>query len=197
MGGFVEAVVGEGAVDFGGDGVKAVEDPAGFERGVLGEGPGLGALVVGRGLDGDLVAGVAGLVEVHEEEAGGVPDLVGEGSVAFGAGFAEGYVCARGGHAGQGEADGVGSEALDDVDGVDDVALGLGHLLAVGVADEAVDVDVFEGDCIGKLALAAVGHGDVEGEVAAQHDHAGYPEEEDVEAGDEESGWVEVGEVGC
>ncbi len=36
-GGFVEAVVGEGAVDFGGDGVEAGEDPAGFERGVVGE----------------------------------------------------------------------------------------------------------------------------------------------------------------
>ena len=34
VGGFVEAVVGEGAVDFGGDGVEAVEDPAGFEGGV-------------------------------------------------------------------------------------------------------------------------------------------------------------------
>ena len=34
VGGFVEAVVGEGAVDFGGDGVEAVEDPAGFEWGV-------------------------------------------------------------------------------------------------------------------------------------------------------------------
>ena len=84
---------------------------------------------------GHLVAGLFGSVDVHEEEAGGVPDLVGEGAVAFGAGFAEGDVGAGRGHAGEGEAHGVGAEALDDVDGVDDVALGLGHLLAVGVAD--------------------------------------------------------------
>ena len=32
VGGFVEAVVGEGAVDLGGDGAEAGEDPAGFER---------------------------------------------------------------------------------------------------------------------------------------------------------------------
>ncbi len=133
---------------------------------------------------GDFVAGFAGAVDVHEEEAGGVPDFVGEGAVAFGAGFAEGNVGARRGHGGEGEADGVGAEALDDVDGVDDVALGLGHLLAVGVADEAVDVDLFERDGVGELALAAVRHGDVLHEVAAEHDHAGYPEEEDVEAGD-------------
>ena len=32
--------------------------------------------------------------------------------------------------------------------------------------------------------------------MAAEHDHAGDPEEEDVEAGDEERGGVEGGEVG-
>src|SRR6266851_853049 len=109
------------------------------------------------------------------------------------AGFREGDVGAGGGHAGESETDGVGAEALDDVDEVDDVALGLGHLLAVGVADEAVDVDLFEGDSVREFAIAAVGHGDVEHEVAAEHDHAGDPEEEDVEAGDEEGGWVERG----
>ena len=33
-------------------------------------------------------------------------------------------------------------DAVDDIERVDDVALGLGHLLAVLVADEAGDVDV-------------------------------------------------------
>ena len=83
----------------------------------------------------------------------------------------------------------------DDLDGVDDVALGLGHLFAVGVADEGVDVHVFEWDRFRKRARAAVGHGDVEHEVAAEHDHARDPEEEDVEAGDELGGGVEGGEV--
>ena len=143
----------------------------------------------------DFDAGFAGAVEVHEEEAGGVPDFVGEGAVAFGAGFVEGDVGAGRGHAGEGEADGVGAVLGDDLDGVDDVALGLGHLLAVGVADEGVDVDVAEGDGVGERARAAVGHGDVEHEVAAEHDHARDPEEEDVEAGDELRGGVEGGEV--
>ena len=146
------------------------------------------------GGDGDV--GGAGAVDVHEEEAGGVPDLVGEGAVAFGAGFVEGDVGAGAGLGGEGEADGVRAVLGDDLDGVDDVALGLGHLLAVGVADEAVDVDVAEGDGVGGGARAAVGHANVFHEMAAEHDHAGDPEEEDVEAGDEELGWVEGGEAG-
>jgi hypothetical protein len=36
VGSFVEAVGGKGAVDFGGDGVEAGVDPAGFEGGVCG-----------------------------------------------------------------------------------------------------------------------------------------------------------------
>jgi hypothetical protein len=139
---------------------------------------------------------LAGAVKVHEEEAGGVPDFVGEGAVAFGAGFGEGDVGAGRGHAGEGEAHGVGAVFGDDLDGVDDVALGLGHLFAVGVADEGVDVYVAEGDGVGELARAAVGHGDVEREVDAEHDHARDPEEEDVEAGDELGGGIEGGEVG-
>ena len=59
-----------------------------------------------------------------------------------------------------------------------------------------MDVDLAEGDGVLQLALAAVGHGHVEHEVAAEHDHAGDPEEEDVEAGDEKLGWIEGGEVG-
>ena len=142
------------------------------------------------------VAGFGGAVYVHLEEAGGVPDFVGEGAVAFGAGLVEGDVGAGRGLRGQREADGVGAVLGDDLDGVDDVALGFGDLLAVGVADQGVDVDVAEGDGVGEGAFASVGHGYVEHEVAAEHDHAGDPEEEDVEAGDELLRGVEGGEVG-
>ena len=62
-------------------------------------------------------------------------------------------------------------DAVDDVERVDDVALGLGHLLAVLVADQAGDVDVAE---------RHVAH-----ELQSHHHHAGDPEEDDVEAGDQ------------
>ena len=67
-------------------------------------------------------------------------------------------------------------DAVDDVERVDDVALGLRHLLAVVVADEAVDVD------LAKRHLAR--------ELEAHHDHAGDPEEDDVEAGHQHRGRV-------
>ena len=54
---------------------------------------------------------------------------------------------------------------------IDDVALRLRHLGAGVVAHQRVDVDVVERDLL---------H-----EVEAHHHHAGDPEEDDVEAGDE------------
>jgi len=195
--GFIEAIVGEGAIDFDGDGVETVEDPASFEWRVFGESPRFCSVIelVGWSFNGDFVTCLAGAVEVHEEEAGRVPDLVGECAIAFGAGFTEGNVGAGGGHGGEGKPDGVGAEALDDIDWVDDVALGLGHLLAVGVADQAVDVNLFERNRVGEGAFAAILRGNVEHEVTAEHDHTGDPEEEDVEAGDEECGWIERCEI--
>ena len=61
-------------------------------------------------------------------------------------------------------------DAVHDVERVDDVALGLRHLVAVLVADEAGDVD---------LAERHVAH-----ELQAHHHHARDPEEDDVEARD-------------
>ena len=72
-------------------------------------------------------------------------------------------------------------DAVDDVQGVHDVALGLGHLLPLLVAHEGVDVDVVERDLL---------H-----EVEAHHHHARDPEEDDVEAGDEHAGGIEAREL--
>ena len=62
----------------------------------------------------------------------------------------------------------IETDPVDEVERVDDVALGLRHLLAVLVADEAGDVDVLE---------RHVAH-----ELQAHHHHARDPEEDDVEA---------------
>jgi hypothetical protein len=61
-------------------------------------------------------------------------------------------------------ADGVGAVLLRHLQRVDDVALGLGHLLPLGVAHQAVDVD---------LAERHFAH-----ELQAHHHHAGHPEEQ-------------------
>src|ERR1035441_8107721 len=68
-----------------------------------------------------------------EEEAGGVPDFVSEGAGAFHALFGEHDIGAWGGALEERHADGIGAVLLGDDEGVDDVALGLGHFLAVGI----------------------------------------------------------------
>ena len=65
----------------------------------------------------------------------------------------------------------VGAELLHDMERIDDVAFRLAHFLPFGIAHEGVDVYVTEGD--------------IARELESEHDHPGYPEEEDVEACDE------------
>ena len=71
-------------------------------------------------------------------------------------------------------------DAVDEVQGVEDVPLRLRHLLPVRVEHEAVDVDVVERHVVHELD--------------AHHDHPGDPEEDDVEPGDEDPGRVVPGE---
>ena len=122
-------------------------------------------------------------IHVLEQKPRRVPDLIGERAVAFRSRDVESDVGAGRGHGCKREAHCVRPVLLDDLDGVDDVALGLGHLFAVGVPDQGVDVDLTEWDRIRERAGAAVFFWNVLGEPDAQHDHAGYPEEENVEAG--------------
>ena len=115
---------------------------------------------------------------VHLHESGGVPELGDEVAVAFDPGGAELDVAALRGRGQQGQTQCVGAVVVDHLQGVDHIALGLGHLGAALVADQAVDVDVLE------RHLAR--------EMQPQHHHAGDPEEDDVEAGDQDRGRVEA-----
>ena len=73
------------------------------------------------------------------------------------------------------------ADAVDQVQGVQAVAFGLGHLAALGVAHQAVDIYLAEG----RLA----------GELQGHHDHAGDPEEDDVVAGHQGIRGVEALEI--
>ncbi len=139
----------------------------------------------------EIDARLFGSVHLHEDEPRRVPDLVRESTVALRPGHIESYIRAGRGHRGQGEAHGIRPVLLHNLNRVDDVALGLRHLLAVGVADERVNVHLFEGHRIRKRARAAIRHGHVGGEPAAEHNHARHPEEENVKAGDEQARRVE------
>ena len=82
---------------------------------------------------------------VHLAEAGGVPEFGDKAAVGFDAGGTEFDVAAGTGEGADGEAEGVCAVGVDELERVDDVALGFRHLLALLVADEAVDVDGAEG----------------------------------------------------
>ena len=73
------------------------------------------------------------------------------------------------------------ADAIDEVQGIQSVALGLGHLLAFRIAHQAVNVNLPERHLAGELK----GH----------HDHTGHPEEDDVVAGHQHIGRVEALEV--
>ncbi len=156
VGGVVEAVGRERRVEVGAEPAGLADDPF-----VGGEGHRLRVEVGAR----------AAVVELGE--AGGVPELGAEVAVAGDPVAGELDVAAHGGERGEGEADGVGAERVDQLDRVEDVADRLRHLLALLVADEGVDVDVAERHLADQLEL--------------HHHHPGDPEEDDVEAGDEDA----------
>ena len=164
-----------------GEGVERVccvveaESAEGFVNGLAGFGDFADDPFVGRG--GERVArGPARMTEdaVHFGKAGGVPKLRGEVPVALDALGRKLQVAAHGGHGGEREANRVGAEFVNKFKGVEDVAEGLRHLLALLVAHKRVDVDGVEG---------AVVYGGV-----LHHHHAGDPEEDDVETGDQDGG---------
>ena len=129
-------------------------------------------------------SGLLRLVHIHEHETRRIPDLVGEFSVAVGAAFVECNVSTRRGHGGQGEARGIGSEPLDDVQWIDHIPLGLRHLLPLGVTHQRVNVDLAKGNTVVLLIAPATGLFDLRillmtfHEVAAGHDHARHPQEQ-------------------
>ena len=106
---------------------------------------------------------------MHQGKAGRIPELVDEIAVAFDALFGHLDVAALGGEGRQGEAEGVRAIDLDDVQGIDHIALGLAHLLAVIVPHQGMHIHVAEGHVV---------H-----EMQPHHHHPGHPEKEDVEAG--------------
>ena len=81
----------------------------------------------------------------------------------------------------QGVPKGVGAVLRNNIQRVQHVALGLGHLLSLGVAHQAVQVDRVEGHLVSELQR--------------HHHHARNPEEQDVVAGLQHAGRVEALQV--
>ena len=105
-------------------------------------------------------------------EAGGVPQLGGEVAVPLDALLIHLHVAALAFHGGHEEAQRIGAVLVDEAQRIDDVALGLGHLRPVRRAHEAMQVEPLPRHFL---------H-----EVQPLHRHACIPEEQDVEAGDQQ-----------
>ena len=97
-----------------------------------------------------------------------VPDLVTKTAVAFHAIDRELDVASLACHRGQSKPQRIRAVLFDQNERVDDVALGLGHLLALFVAHHRVEVHFMKRHIAHK--------------VDAHHDHPGHPKEDDVKA---------------
>ena len=78
--------------------------------------------------------------------------------------------------AGQFFQQGVSPDTVQQIDGVQHIALGLGHLLSGRIADQARDIHLAERDLAGKFQ--------------PQHDHPRDPEKDDIKARHEHAGGV-------
>ena len=119
-----------------------------------------------------------GLVQSADHKASGVPELVGKVAVGFHLLDRKVGVIPRSGAHQKGEAQRIRAELVHHDERIHHVALGLGHLVTVFIADQTVQIDL--------------GKGDLAGEVNAVHDHAGDPEEQDVITGLQHGGRVKV-----
>ena len=122
------------------------------------------------------------LGQVHQHKAGGVPQLIGKVAGSLHLLFDIAHIVARGGAVHQHKAQSVCTVLGNDFQRVDAVAKALGHLAALTVTHDTVDADRVKG------SLAGVSQ--------TGEDHAADPEADDVVAGDQRIGGVEILEVG-
>ncbi len=165
LGGLGELEVLQQFVHFGHELVGAVQDPA-IRIGELGP----------RGQPGGHPRAV------HQRELGGVEQLRAEAARPGDPFLADRRVRTRVRPARQGEPQRVGAVVVHPLQRIDGVARRLGHLLAVRIADHAVQRDHLE-------RLDAVHR------VEPEHHHPGHPEEQDVVAGDEHAGRIELPQI--
>ncbi len=139
-------------------------------------------LVGGGVAEGVWLVGFAGIAQAVGDEAGGVPDFVGEVAVAGYFFQRQVEIVARRTAGQQGEAQSIRAVFLHHIQRIGHIALGFAHLLAVAIFHQSMQIDGVEGDVVG--------------EKRRRHDHACHPEEEDVVARFHHVGGIEACQVG-
>ena len=161
LAGLVEAKVLELLVDLGRHPGESGENPALRRR---------------QPLDVDVLADLR-LTDTRQGKACGVPDLVAKGPITGHALEIQRDVPSRAVEDGEGKTNGVGPILIHDLERIDGVAAGLGHLLSLGVPDQTGEMDRVEGQLIGEMEAA--------------HHHPRHPEEDDVEGRHQHVGRIE------
>jgi len=116
--------------------------------------------------------------QVHQHKARGVINLVAEVARRFHLLAVKAHVVSRAVAGDEAEAQRIRAVILDDLQRVDAVAKGFGHLPSKLVAHDAVDVNRAEGLLLHHLF--------------AEHDHACHPEEDDIIARHKRCGRVKI-----
>ena len=123
------------------------------------------------------------LGKVHHDKSGRVPDLVGEVSVGDDSLVVEAHIVAGRVAGDQRHAQRVRAVIRDDLQRINAVSEGLGHLASLGIPDKAVEKNAL------KRSLSHL--------LVTREDHSDDPEENDVIAGDQDVGGIEIFEVFC
>ena len=118
---------------------------------------------------------------ITRDEAAGVPDLVGEVTHGLAALGVETHIVAGGVAGDEVEAQSVAAVLVDHLQRIDAVAQRLGHLAALIITHQTVDEHSVEGSLLRMLT--------------AGEDHAGHPEGDNVVAGDQHVGGIEILQV--
>ena len=130
-----------------------------------------------------LCAALLKFVQIHEQKARRIPDLVRKGTRAKQTIFRNDDVGSRSGHGSKTEAHRVRAVFLVQRDRIEPGTLRFGHLFAARGAHERMQV-----------------HGakrDFPGEVDAHHDHSRHPEKQNVVCGDQQARRIVRLKIGC
>ena len=116
--------------------------------------------------------------QIHQREAGSVPDFIGKVTGGFQTAPVETHVVAGRIAGDQHEAQGIAAILFDHLQRIDTVAQGFAHLTALLIPHQAVNEHPVKGNVLHKFH--------------AHDQHAGHPEEDDIVAGHQYAGGIEL-----
>ncbi len=106
---------------------------------------------------------------IGQGKTGGVPDFVDKISIAFNTLFRHFHISALGCKSGQGKSECIGSKAVNNAQGIDDISGRLTHLFAFLITHQGMHINIFKGHFL---------H-----EMDTHHHHPRDPEEENIKTG--------------